>query len=428
MRSRHIIKAGNPRLILIFAGWGTDWRPFGDLYVPGYDIAVVWDYKELTFSWKSFLRYDEICLVAWSFGVFVASTTIHEIEPRITLRVAVNGTLTPLDEYCGTSPSTWRRLENTLSPSVWRRFLQSCCGSAEQFEWLCDRMPRRTLADIREELKALETHTIFHVEQIDAWDIAVVGAHDSLFPVASQLNAWRGRATVRVIDSGHLPDFGELLTALTVDKKRVAEVYGRPREEGAEDALAVVNRRVASTLMDRFDAVFGSAPVIGNVIEVSGGGQAMTLSRWFPRTDPRARLLMWNITGPVVEMPRSLVFEQCDAEVRVKRHPSRSAGFIFTAMALQWHNSPRDFLLECERVLVPGGYLAVAVPVAPARPEGTVMRPADCRLLSARNWRRIIPRTFDVLAFDETVESLETRRGPSTLRPLYIIARKAETQ
>ena len=52
---------GCRRLILIYAGWAMDWRPFRGLEAHGYDIAVVWDYRELTADWSDILRrYDEV--------------------------------------------------------------------------------------------------------------------------------------------------------------------------------------------------------------------------------------------------------------------------------------------------------------------------------------------------------------------------------
>ena len=94
MRYKFISRENNNRLILIYAGWGMDWRVFRHMRRHGYDIIIVWDYRQLTFDWSVVASYDEICLVAWSMGVFAASVTIHEILPRITKSIAVGGTPT----------------------------------------------------------------------------------------------------------------------------------------------------------------------------------------------------------------------------------------------------------------------------------------------------------------------------------------------
>ncbi|MDE6431098.1 MAG: hypothetical protein K2K65_08015, partial [Duncaniella sp.] len=37
------------RIILLFAGWGMDEKPFADLSAGGYRLAVVWDYRDTAF-------------------------------------------------------------------------------------------------------------------------------------------------------------------------------------------------------------------------------------------------------------------------------------------------------------------------------------------------------------------------------------------
>ncbi|MDE6066935.1 MAG: DUF452 family protein, partial [Duncaniella sp.] len=55
------------RLILLFAGWGMSPRPLEDVSMAGYDIAVVWDYRDMSAAWlDEVARYDEVVLVAWS--------------------------------------------------------------------------------------------------------------------------------------------------------------------------------------------------------------------------------------------------------------------------------------------------------------------------------------------------------------------------
>lgn len=348
-----------------------DWRPFASLRRPGYDILIVWDYREFTFNWRPFFRYDEICLVAWGEGVFVASTTVHEIEPRITARIAVNGTLTPLDDVYGMPASAWRVLRNTLSPGTWRRYLQRCCTSHACFEELLDNAPRRTMAGLCDELEALETHAIFHVDQMTDWDLAVVSADDAVFPASSQLRAWKGMAPTCLVEGGHWPDLQRVLDSFIVDKERGGAAVSRLPG-------------VASRLMRAFDDVFGPGDIVGNVIEVSG--RLITADLWAPRTDPRAKLMVWNAGDIAGQMPCDVAFEQCDPEVRMRRQPSSTAGFIFSACALETFNSPREFLRECERVLVPGGYLAIATELqAAVAHRSKIYLPSGFELLTARD-------------------------------------------
>ena len=68
---------GSTRLIIIFAGWAMDARPFRHLKRPGYDIAVVWDYRSMCIDWSFCKPYTEICVVAWSLGVYASAVTTY---------------------------------------------------------------------------------------------------------------------------------------------------------------------------------------------------------------------------------------------------------------------------------------------------------------------------------------------------------------
>jgi biotin synthesis protein BioG len=67
------------RLVLFFAGWAMDAKPFEKLHRDGYDTMVVWDYRQLDIDWRCVSKYDEICVLAWSMGVYAASRTLYSI-------------------------------------------------------------------------------------------------------------------------------------------------------------------------------------------------------------------------------------------------------------------------------------------------------------------------------------------------------------
>jgi len=101
MKHAFIQHNGEKRLIVIFAGWGMDQRPFLGLERPGYDIMAVWDYRTLDFdpSWTE--GYEEVCVLAWSMGVQAAQLCHNAIAGKVTARIAVGGTQRPVDDECG---------------------------------------------------------------------------------------------------------------------------------------------------------------------------------------------------------------------------------------------------------------------------------------------------------------------------------------
>lgn len=98
MKHAFVQRNGARRLIVIFAGWGMDARPFAGLTRPGYDIAVVWDYREAGLDPTLAAGYDEVCVLAWSMGVMAAQMCNDALGPNVTARIAVGGTPCPVSD------------------------------------------------------------------------------------------------------------------------------------------------------------------------------------------------------------------------------------------------------------------------------------------------------------------------------------------
>ncbi|MCH5219267.1 MAG: DUF452 family protein [Muribaculaceae bacterium] len=417
MKSKFVKRNQSKRLIVIFSDWGVDWRPFAKLSHPDCDIVVIWDYTDLSFNWQPYLRYDEICLIAWGIGVFVASVTVHEIAPRITLRLAINGTLTPISDSLGIPASKWMNLLNTLSPSRWRRYKQSICDNPEQYEKFCTAEPKHTMAELKEELDAIYTHTIFHVEQIEQWDMAVIGRNNNFFPPQNQIKAWRSTTPIRMADYGHLPDFEMFVNRLIIDKHTVRHRFETAASDTrtVTDTLDLINRHLFSL----FRYAFGRGDITGNVIEV-GYGKRFSLTRlWMPYTDPRAKLRLWDlISAPAHSYGKNVVTESCDAEVRIRRQPSASTGFIFSSATVEWFCSVDGFLKECQRVLADNGYLILASFTADNMPEMKRAVGGSLQLPTEREWQKMISEYFEIVEFQTDTITLEFDSPAELLRHL----------
>ncbi len=155
MKHEFVKKADNPRLILIFAGWGMDANPFRHISRPGYDTLVVWDYRDLYADWSFVANYDEIVLIAWSMGVYAASKTIHSIDHLITAKIAVNGTMMPVDDLHGIPVGVYEGTTATLDDRNLRKFFRRMCGDRETTERFLATAPERGVEELIEELNAI---------------------------------------------------------------------------------------------------------------------------------------------------------------------------------------------------------------------------------------------------------------------------------
>lgn len=99
MEKVYISHSSKPRLILVFLGWGMDATPFAGLSKNGYDILAISNYSryspdtDLPDLINEFSSYREIVVIAWSFGVRIATDLLNMASGLpITRTIAVNGT------------------------------------------------------------------------------------------------------------------------------------------------------------------------------------------------------------------------------------------------------------------------------------------------------------------------------------------------
>ena len=176
----------NPRLILFFAGWAMDDKPFAHLARPGYDIAVIWDYRNLHIDWSFTRPYSEICILAWSMGVYAATITTQAIDYKVTARIAVNGTITPIHNTHGIPEAIYHGTLDGLSERNLLKFYRRVCGSAQAYKDFCLNIPQRPLDQLRDELAAIETHSILANPVAERWDLAIISRDDAIFPPVNQ--------------------------------------------------------------------------------------------------------------------------------------------------------------------------------------------------------------------------------------------------
>lgn len=185
--------------IVVFGGWAIGAGVFGHLTGP-YDVLFVGDYRDLDADLPDLSGYDCVSLVAWSFGI---ASYAHWQQGRgdpFVRKVAVNGTLTPVDRSTGVPPVAMTKTMHSLSPESYQLFLARAFN-AQQPEAQIDTCARR------DELQMIETRG-------DAPDMAFdrvwISTADKIFPTANQIRAWPGDV-VRKIQAPHA-SFGHFRT------------------------------------------------------------------------------------------------------------------------------------------------------------------------------------------------------------------------
>lgn len=385
MKHAFVSKSGEARVIVIFAGWGMDSRPFADLRRPGYDILVVWDYRSLEFSSEWVAGYSEVCLLAWSMGVSAAAQCVRALGACLTARIAVAGTLTPVHDTTGIPEHIFNSTLQTLDERNLQRFMRRMCGGAKAYSEFAARAPRRNIDELRDELVAIASRPISLDMRFDHY---VLTTRDAIFPPEAQRQAFHDTDIVET-DSPHLPDFQALLDEFFIDKTLVAdrfEAAQRDYDENAE-AQTLIAAYLANQLRDKDTAAILNNPQ-AKVLEI-GCGTGL-LSRRIAGLRPKARMHYWDIAPVPPVGISSDAYRCCDAEMAMRHMPDNSLDLIVSASTMQWFNSPEQFLAHALRAIRPGGFLAISTFAAGNLPEIKSAAGITLRLSDPGTWHSFI--------------------------------------
>ena len=398
MNHEFVKRSDSKRLILIFAGWGMDANPFRHVSRPGYDTLVVWDYRDLSMDWSVVANYDEITLIAWSMGVYAASMTIHAVDHLITAKIAVNGTMTPVDNLHGIPEAIFEGTAATLDERNLRKFFRRMCGDRATTERFMLSAPQRPVGELVDELRAIYPEPWFANPKVSGWDRAVIGRQDAIFPACNQQRAWQGTPIV-VLDRPHYIDLQEIADAYIIDKQQAAVCFDAGRttyDANAPVQHAIVDALMADAARVKADKLIFSPGCVA--LEIGCGTGSLT-RRLYPLTK-RGFLHLWDTNTLPPEGFDKARYNQCDAELQICRTPTGRYDLIASASTVQWFNSPARFMAECLRVLRPGGILMLSAFQRGNMHELAAASGVSLSLPDSRQWQTMIPRGFETLSFE----------------------------
>lgn len=378
MQTLYLRRDNSTRLIAVFLGWAMDHRPFAGLYRPGYDLVLVWDYSDPVLDCAQWLEYEEIVVVGWSMGVYFSTLLPEEVERKVTRRIAVNGTLTPMHDSTGIPEAIFMGTLRGLNERNLEKFYFRVCGSREVYNAFMANRPGRDLEQLRAELASMASLP----EARAKFDLALVSDSDAIFPPENQRRAWH-TVHIETLPGAHLPDLQLILDRYVVDKDMVRKRFA----DGAAtyESAALVQEELARKLFEVLDF-----SAVRDVLEV-GCGTGL-LSRRLA-TKP-IKLTLWDICD-VTPFPGAIV-RLTDAEVAIKEVEAESLHLIVSASAIQWFNSPAGFLVYAARALRPGGILAIGTYARGNLSEITSLMPSALPLMTLNEWEAIVPDDLEV--------------------------------
>lgn len=205
MKQHFIIKNNQKHLLLFFAGWGMDETPFLNIQPTDCDWLICYDYRSLAFDSNLIQEYSSITLIAWSMGVWVASQIMKQ-QPHLPISrsIAMNGTLYPIHETQGITPSIFDGTLQGLNEQSLRKFQRRMCNSTTDYNAFQAVAPHRSVEELKEELAAIQEQYLSLSPSDFAWQKAIVGKNDRIFPPDSQRLAWRNKAeSLEQVEAAH---------------------------------------------------------------------------------------------------------------------------------------------------------------------------------------------------------------------------------
>lgn len=206
-------------LILFFCGWGMDEKPFRPLKSSA-DILFIYDYGNNPFTIHNSLftfnkAYKKTTLMAFSYGVFVAAM-LKDILPECDLKIAINGTLKPVDDNFGIPHKIFTLTLENMTELTALKFREKLFLEKSELAIFNKNLPNRDMQSSKDELAALKQYFLKNPDLKFDYDKVLISENDRIMPTKNQKAFYKEHKNVKNIDSGHFlfykfNDFDEII-------------------------------------------------------------------------------------------------------------------------------------------------------------------------------------------------------------------------
>lgn len=198
MKSYWLNKKQNDDLIIFFNGWGMDEKSVQHLDCGKNDVVVFYDYRDIKIEDLELSKYKNKFLITWSMGTFM-SNIFFDMFNDIKTKIAINGTLKPIDNEFGIPVDIYNLTVNNFNELSCKKFIKRMFVGLE-FPVISG----RTIEELKQELIDIQNYT---VTKYFSFSKAVISENDKIIPTKNQHNFWNTQNNVEVknIQGGHYP-------------------------------------------------------------------------------------------------------------------------------------------------------------------------------------------------------------------------------
>ena len=182
-------------VIVVFGGWAIGSDALSSLKGTC-DVLFISDYSDLNYTLPDLSAYSMRTLVAWSFGIASYCHWQRGKADVFDRKIAINGSMTPIDRENGIPPLVMQKTIDTLSHDSFQIFLMRAFNA---------KVPEQAI-----NVSARKGELIAVLERGDAppqtWDRIWLSRKDRIFPFANMERAWaQQNDVVKTIDGPHVP-------------------------------------------------------------------------------------------------------------------------------------------------------------------------------------------------------------------------------
>lgn len=184
----------NTKLLVFYGGWGSDENIYIPLCDDEYDFILFYNYSaDEALILPEMKTYERVILVGFSIGIFAASYLSRKTGIKHDLSIAVNGTPYPVDEKYGIHRNVFEGTLNHITDESIGKFYFRMFGDKKTFDAISDRLPKRTLKSLNDELRWLYNRIMESDQSGFHWDYAITSENDRVFPTESQVAYWSNK-------------------------------------------------------------------------------------------------------------------------------------------------------------------------------------------------------------------------------------------
>jgi pimeloyl-[acyl-carrier protein] methyl ester esterase len=205
MKTLWLHKNGRDRLLVFCNGWGMDGCPFLPLPAEACDVLMFYNYKDFNVDIDLPLvleSYTEAHLVSWSMGVWVGQHLFSQKAGQFKRKIALNGTLCPIDDLYGIPVATFSATLENFNVSTRLKFYHRMCRGHDTLSTFLSHQPERDIEDQRDELGHLLQQMDCIRSEASIYSDVVIAEKDFIQPTANQCRFWQQKK-IHLVDGYH---------------------------------------------------------------------------------------------------------------------------------------------------------------------------------------------------------------------------------